>query len=222
VLAGIGTGQTGTRFADLTNGTIKADFITAIPAGSKVNAEAWFNWQVGEPKWALLTSEGQPFATVTFKADNSITLFDGTSHVTTTQTRTNGGWQKSEFEYVVGASQIILRHNGVAQTIPVTPVNSVSGLLFTADNAVPGTWTRVDNVRATTQLGLIAPTDPELVITQNGDQLTISWTNGPGYVLQANPDLANPSGWVNVPGGGTSPVTVPVGAGAYYRLMKPL
>ena len=58
---------------------------------------------------------------------------------------------------------------------------------------------------------------PPLVITQNGNQVTISWT-GAGFTLQQSATL---TGWSDVPGGSTSPVTVTLTAetpAKFYRL----
>lgn len=50
------------------------------------------------------------------------------------------------------------------------------------------------------------PALPPLVITGNGNQITISWT-GTGFVLQQSTNLA---GWTPAPGGSTSPVVITV------------
>lgn len=60
---------------------------------------------------------------------------------------------------------------------------------------------------------------PPLVITQNGNQITISWS-GAGPVLQQSSTLA---GWTDVPGGAASPVTITLAPGTpanFYRLRQ--
>ena len=126
--------------------------------------------------------------------DNSITLFDGSTEVTTGLTRTNGGWQRSELDYVVGASSIIVRHNGTAKTLPITPVSTLYGLFFVENDAL-SSKAYVDDLRATALLGVAPATNPQLTAVRTGNQLTLSWTNGAGYYLQVNTDAANPNGW---------------------------
>jgi hypothetical protein len=63
------------------------------------------------------------------------------------------------------------------------------------------------------------PPLPPLVITQNGNQITLSWT-GTGLTLQQSAGL---TGWSNVPGGSSSPVVVtitPESPFRYYRLSR--
>ncbi|MFM8358431.1 MAG: hypothetical protein ACKOET_07705, partial [Verrucomicrobiota bacterium] len=49
----------------------------------------------------------------------------------------------------------------------------------------------------------------------------LSWT-GAGFVLQQNPDLGNPAGWVNAPSGTANPATNAVGTGnLFFRLRWP-
>jgi len=59
--------------------------------------------------------------------------------------------------------------------------------------------------------------DIKIVLT--GDtSVTISWSNV-GATLQQNTDLGNTNGWINVPGGTSSPVTIPKNnATAFFRL----
>ena len=62
---------------------------------------------------------------------------------------------------------------------------------------------------------------PELTYVNSGGQLTFSWA-GAGFKLQQSADLANPAGWSDVPNGGSSPVTVPIGSNnQFFRLLKP-
>ena len=59
-----------------------------------------------------------------------------------------------------------------------------------------------------------------LSISKSGNEVTLSWA-GTGYVLQQNSSLTNPSGWSDVPGGGTNHVTVTIGAGSlFFRLRE--
>ena len=61
---------------------------------------------------------------------------------------------------------------------------------------------------------------PSLNIVPSGSQVILTWT-GTGYILQQNPALTNPSGWADVSGATTSPITLNAGAGTkYYRLRK--
>src|SRR5439155_2208151 len=59
-----------------------------------------------------------------------------------------------------------------------------------------------------------------LNFSQNGNQLTLSWTAA-GVRLQVNNDLSNPLGWADVPGGGTNPAIVTMSAARnFYRLTQ--
>jgi hypothetical protein len=213
-----GTGHAGTKFADLAQGDMKADFTTLIPSGTKLHAEAWIKWQSGQPSWGFNADGDNQFAKVTLNTDNSITLFNGTNDVGTGFSHTTGAWEKYELDYIVGASDITFKFSGNAVTLPISPRSTVNGLFFLKN----GSEAFVDDVRATALLGEIPATDPLLEVTRNGDQLILTWANGAGYRLQSNSDLSNASGWGNVPRGGTSPVQVPVGAATFYRLAKPL
>jgi hypothetical protein len=58
---------------------------------------------------------------------------------------------------------------------------------------------------------------PVLAIARQGDQVVISWS-GTGFHLQAATELPS-AAWEQVPGGNTSPVTIPLGDGQkFYRL----
>jgi len=61
---------------------------------------------------------------------------------------------------------------------------------------------------------------PTLKIGQSDStHVTVTWPGG-GYKLQQNNNLANPAGWSDVPGGGTSGVPVNIGAGSqFFRLV---
>jgi hypothetical protein len=63
---------------------------------------------------------------------------------------------------------------------------------------------------------------PNLVaVAQEGAQLRFDWVI-PGAVLQENTDLANPSGWTDVPGGNVSGVRMTPGSGKrFFRIRKP-
>ena len=65
------------------------------------------------------------------------------------------------------------------------------------------------------------PAAPTLFYHRSGNQLAFSWA-GAGFALQSNGKLANPAGWVAVPNGGQSPVTVTIGPGKkFFRLKSP-
>jgi hypothetical protein len=50
--------------------------------------------------------------------------------------------------------------------------------------------------------------------------ITFSW-QFPGYKLQSKPALGTPGGWVDVPNGATSPVTVTIGSGnQFFQLVQ--
>jgi hypothetical protein len=54
-----------------------------------------------------------------------------------------------------------------------------------------------------------------------GRQLSLGWSGGV-FVLQQNPDLSNPNGWVNAPTGTNNPANVTIGSGnLFYRLKWP-
>ena len=65
---------------------------------------------------------------------------------------------------------------------------------------------------------IAATTPPSLAFSQTGANLNFSWT-AVGFVLQTNGNLSNPSGWANLPGGNSSPISVPVAQGRlFFRL----
>jgi hypothetical protein len=79
---------------------------------------------------------------------------------------------------------------------------------------------RLSNMALIPELFLNSVPPPLLSASRNGNQLTLSWTVN-GYVLQENTNVADPQGWTDVPGGGTSPVVVTMSAERkYYRLKK--
>lgn len=60
---------------------------------------------------------------------------------------------------------------------------------------------------------------PHLGIKAQDGSVILEWS-APGFRLQQNPDL-NTSNWIDVPGGDTSPVTLPIGSGnMFFRLAK--
>jgi hypothetical protein len=81
-------------------------------------------------------------------------------------------------------------------------------------------YNRVLTASEVSQLaGVVA--QPTLRILRSGNQITISWT-GSGFALQANSDLSNPAGWINVTGNPSSPytITLPTTGVSFYRLKK--
>ena len=70
--------------------------------------------------------------------------------------------------------------------------------------------------------GTIAPARPTLWFeAAPAGQVSLHWS-GTGFVLQQNPDLSNPGGWVTAPTGTNMPAVVPLGSGnLYYRLKWP-
>jgi hypothetical protein len=77
-------------------------------------------------------------------------------------------------------------------------------------------YARILNAGEIAQSMVLGPT---LSVSRAGNQLTLSWPT-PGFLLQENTSLTNPSGWSNVPGGSASPVTVtvPSTGSKFYRL----
>ena len=63
---------------------------------------------------------------------------------------------------------------------------------------------------------------PVLGITHSsGNNVVVSWSNGPGFVLQKNGSLANPNGWTDV---GTANPSAPIAMGGtplYFRVRSP-
>ena len=78
-----------------------------------------------------------------------------------------------------------------------------------------------ERVMAHYQAAAIPVIGPMLNYALAGNELILSWS-GPGFKLQENRDLSNSAGWVDVPTGDTSPVSVTIGPGArFFRLKKP-
>jgi hypothetical protein len=51
--------------------------------------------------------------------------------------------------------------------------------------------------------------------------IVLQWSES-GFVLQQNPDLSNPLGWVNAPSGTNMPAVLPIGSSnLFYRLKWP-
>jgi hypothetical protein len=79
---------------------------------------------------------------------------------------------------------------------------------------------RLTNKALSPAFFLNSPPPAIINFSLSGKQLILSWTAS-GFVLQQNGSLTNPAGWVNVPGGSTSPVMVtPSGAPTFYRLKQ--
>lgn len=215
-----GTGHGGTQFVALTNGMMEANFITPIPAGVSLHAQAWFKYQTGQVGWGFTTGGTNEFAKVTLDSNSSVYIFDGTNQVDTAITHGTNSWEECQLDYVVGSQSIALNYNGHSLTVPIAPSGTISGLFFVEDDAQTSS-ALVDDVSARAHLGDLPTTNPTLQVTPGANQMTINWSNGAGYILQVNTDLSNPNGWVSVPGGGVSPVQVTSGAAAFYRLIKP-
>lgn len=64
--------------------------------------------------------------------------------------------------------------------------------------------------------------NPVLLATQATNRLTFSWA-GPGFRLESNTNLANATGWTNVPAGSNSPVSVTISnsGNRFFRLKWP-
>ena len=76
-------------------------------------------------------------------------------------------------------------------------------------------------------LNISAMANPVLVVTQSGNQLQFSWDNGFGtFKLQTQTNSLNlgvSSIWSDYPGGGLSPVTVPIDpaqVAIFFRLVS--
>jgi hypothetical protein len=221
-LVATGTGHSGTNYVVLANGLgIMPTFTTPIPAGSVLHAEAYINWTAGNVSWGFDAPGTNQFARLTLNSSFGITLFDGANEVDTGLGHSVGIWEYYELDYVVGSSSITVTVDGTPSTIPITPQSTIYGLFFVADPASSGSAS-VDDVLATADLGNIPATNPVLHASPAAANLvSLSWTNATGYVLQQNSNLANTNGWVNVAGGGVSPVQVSSSSTVFYRLSKP-
>ena len=62
---------------------------------------------------------------------------------------------------------------------------------------------------------------PVLQIAKSGGNATVSWSNGPGFVLQTTASLKAPATWTDV--GTNNPVVLPIAAGSpqFYRVRQP-
>jgi hypothetical protein len=62
-------------------------------------------------------------------------------------------------------------------------------------------------------------TPPVLKIARSGNNVIISWSNGPGFVLQSSASVSSPS-WSNL--GTQNPQTIPIAAGPqFFRVVRP-
>lgn len=144
--------------------------------------------------------------------------------------------------YVLGPSRTnnLVRYylNGNLIVDDVAPDNgasaSVGSVYATFGQAVPGSSFIprgldgiLGGVAYSTFSGVFSPRfnfqiarPPALNIAPSGSQVVFTWS-GTGYILQQNAALTNPSGWLDVSGATTSPITLNAGAGTkYYRLRK--
>jgi hypothetical protein len=88
------------------------------------------------------------------------------------------------------------------------------------------TWT--NNLAVDGSISVIAAGRPKLNFTPAGNNLQFSWDTSFGaFKLQAQTnslDVGISTNWVDYPGGGTSPVTVPIdgmNGSVFYRLVSP-
>jgi hypothetical protein len=62
---------------------------------------------------------------------------------------------------------------------------------------------------------------PVLSLTRNGNQVTVSWSNGPAFILQQTSSLAGTPVWTDIgPANPSAPITVN-GAAAFFRVRSP-
>lgn len=100
-----------------------------------------------------------------------------------------------------------------------TPDNIIDRLFF--GTAIASTVYYLDEITVRTVPLQPVIEMPLLEFIQNGNTLVLSWT-APGFILQQNPDTANPAGWTNVPNGQSSPANVVIGQGnLFFRLVHP-
>ena len=88
------------------------------------------------------------------------------------------------------------------------------------------TWS--DNLAGDGSITVTAVTRPKLSFTQTGHTLQFSWNNSLGnYKLQAqtnSPNRGLSTNWSDFPGGGSSPVAIPIDATkatVFFRLVSP-
>ena len=159
-----------------------------------------------------------------------------------TELPTSGVLNHVALVYILGPGRTnnILRYylNGKLIVEDVAPDNAASASLgsvyATFGQAVPGSSFIprgldgiLDSVAYSTFSGVFSPrynfqisAPPTLNVALSGSQLTLSWI-GPGYALQQNTALDNPSGWVDVSSGAVSPYVTNVAPGRiFYRLRK--
>lgn len=157
------------------------------------------------------------FVAVTFDAITS-SLGEGTSRlyinglpdgVGTCEYKPNeGANEEGPWDFTVGAT-----------LNPIYPQESGVGDPFTGSIDQVAFWNRAlgpGEINYVYQYGVEGPT---LSISKSGGNVVLSWAVT-GYKLQQNSSLTNPGGWTDVAGGGTSPVTVAIGASSqFFRLV---
>jgi hypothetical protein len=63
-------------------------------------------------------------------------------------------------------------------------------------------------------------TPPVMTITRSGSNVIVSWTNGPGFILQSTSSLTGTPTWSNL--GTANPQTIPItGSGQFFRVVHP-
>ncbi len=61
---------------------------------------------------------------------------------------------------------------------------------------------------------------PALSVQRSGNNIVVSWTNGPGFLLQKADSLSSSTQWTSM--GAQNPQTIPIGAGPqFYRVISP-
>jgi hypothetical protein len=182
-----------------------------------------------------------------FSGDDNATLntagvyFDNLSYslvppriVTPPSSRTNNAGTTATF--TVTATGLSLYYQWWKGTQMLTNDGNISGAhtptltLTNVSQADAGNYSvEVRNVSGTAtsaaaSLTVIDPPPPRPTIwfgAAPAGQVSLHWS-GTGFVLQQNPDLSNPGGWVNAPTGTNMPAVVPLGSSSlFYRLKWP-
>jgi len=86
--------------------------------------------------------------------------------------------------------------------------------------AIYGFPLTADRIAAHYQAAFAPVVGPPITYTRQGNNLQLSWSIGPGFVLQETTDLANPS-WTDIPGANSSPFNLTIQSGQrFFRLRK--
>lgn len=179
--------------------TLEGGAIAAAPAGTVATLTVNGNLTINSGALQVTVNKSQSPSNTLFNVFGGINVVAGSINVG------NAGGTLS-----VGDSFVLFNQ----------PVANGAALTITGGGA---TWINNLAVDGSITVATVTAEPPTLNVTQAGNSLQFSWTQG-GYKLQAQTNSLNVglnNNWADYPGGGTSPVSVPVNpanGAVFFRL----